>query len=245
MFLNLFSYKTAYVVVHTLYEYFEFFYYTFLYYYQILLNIYHKYTKIQDRQFIAENVKIIKRIPIHVSIILANEEPSYNDLAKLVTWCVTSGITYISFYDHKGVLKKSQEKLQKAIEAKKCSDTYIIWYNGEHGYKNGFVGRKVYLRTFSLSDSRETIVNTAKRLCQGNVKEINLETVNKNLKDKYVFPDPELCLYCGNVFTLYGYPPWEVRLTEFIGIGTHHNINPRTFVRALYRFSKTEMRLGK
>ncbi|KAF5303505.1 hypothetical protein FQR65_LT08204 [Abscondita terminalis] len=145
----------------------------------------------------------------------------------------------------RSVLKRSQDKLQKAIDAKKGPDVHVIWYNGENSYKNGFVGKKVHLRTFSLSDSRSTIVDTAKTLCKSNIATINLEIVNSNLKERFVFPDPELCLYCGNIFTLYGYPPWEVRLTEFIAIGSHQNINPTTFIRALYRFSKIEMRLGK
>ncbi|KAF5280232.1 hypothetical protein FQA39_LY18092 [Lamprigera yunnana] len=245
MIFNIFSYKTAYVMVHTLYEFFEFLYYSFLCYYQICLNVYHKFSKIEDRKFVYENTRVIKKIPTHVSIILGNEEPSYKDLAKLVLWCVTTGITYISFYDHKGVLKKSEEKLHQAIEDKKALDVHIIWYKDQHSYKNGFVGKKVHLRTFSLSDGRKSIAACAKKLCESDIKDINLDTVDKTLREKYIFPDPELCLYCGNVFTLFGYPPWEVRLTEFISIGSHHNINPRIFIRALYRFSKIEMRLGK
>ncbi|KAK5650102.1 hypothetical protein RI129_001131 [Pyrocoelia pectoralis] len=244
MSLYTFTYQATYTVVHTLYEFLELLYYFIYNCYQILVNLYDKYAATDDQQYVARNVKSLKLIPTHITIILANEKPSYKDLSKLILWCISSGITYISFYDHKGILKNSEEKLQEAVEEVKRDNVHVVWLN-KNRYKNGFVGKKIYVRTLSLADGRENIANVAKKFCADNVKNIDIETIDRNLKEKYVFPDPDLCLYCGKIFSLYGYPPWEIRLTEFISIETHHSISPRKFVNALYRYSKTEMRQGR
>ncbi|KAB0801872.1 hypothetical protein PPYR_04058 [Photinus pyralis] len=244
MSLYTFTYQTTYTVVYTLYDFLELFYCFLWNCYKTLLNIYDKCTS-EEQQYITRNAQILKSVPTHITVILANEKPSYKDLSKLILWCVASGITYLSFYDYKGILKDSEEKLQRAVEEQQRNNAHVIWHN-KNCYKNGFIEKKIYVRTLSYTDGRENIVNVAKKLCEDDsVKHIDIATVDKNIKDKYVFPDPDLCLYCGKSLFLYGYPPWEIRLTEFISIKTHHSISPRTFINALYRYSKTEMRLGR
>lgn len=74
---------------------------------------------------------------------------------------------------------------------------------------------------------------------------ITQNAVDKHLRNNFVFPDPELALFCGSICSVYGYPPWQIRVTEFLSIGSHHSISSKTFVETLSTYSKTEQRLGK
>lgn len=45
------------------------------------------------------------KLPKHVAILVGIEEISIIDIIKLIDWCSTTRIPYVSFYDHKGNLK--------------------------------------------------------------------------------------------------------------------------------------------
>lgn len=42
------------------------------------------------------------KLPVHIGLLVAEEEPSYTDVATLVVWCMTVGISYVSVYDNHG-----------------------------------------------------------------------------------------------------------------------------------------------
>ena len=44
----------------------------------------------------------LDKIPTHLTVLLGCEEPSYQDLANLILWCLAARITFVSFYDYKG-----------------------------------------------------------------------------------------------------------------------------------------------
>lgn len=48
--------------------------------------------------------KKITKIPTHLTVLLGNEEPAIKDLANLIFWCLAARITFVSFYDYKGLL---------------------------------------------------------------------------------------------------------------------------------------------
>lgn len=43
----------------------------------------------------------LKKKPNHISFII-DEEPSFKDLANLVSWCLLARISFVSFYDYRG-----------------------------------------------------------------------------------------------------------------------------------------------
>lgn len=45
-----------------------------------------------------------KKLPIHLTVLLGQEDPSYNDLANIVTWCMLNHIKFLSFFDYKGMV---------------------------------------------------------------------------------------------------------------------------------------------
>lgn len=46
--------------------------------------------------------KSLEKLPVHIGLLVAEEEPSYTDIANLVVWCMAVGISYVSVYDHQG-----------------------------------------------------------------------------------------------------------------------------------------------
>lgn len=46
--------------------------------------------------------KTLKKLPVHIGLLVAEEEPSYTDIANLVVWCMAVGISYVSVYDNHG-----------------------------------------------------------------------------------------------------------------------------------------------
>lgn len=46
--------------------------------------------------------KALEKLPLHVGLLIAEEEPRYSDIANLVVWCMAVGISYVSVYDNQG-----------------------------------------------------------------------------------------------------------------------------------------------
>lgn len=44
----------------------------------------------------------LEKLPLHVGLLIAEDEPSYTDIANLVVWCMAVGISYVSVYDNQG-----------------------------------------------------------------------------------------------------------------------------------------------
>lgn len=41
----------------------------------------------------------LEKLPVHIGLLVTEEELSYTDIATLVVWCMAVGISYISVYD--------------------------------------------------------------------------------------------------------------------------------------------------
>lgn len=123
---------------------------------------------------------------------------------------------------------------------------YIIWHGDSHVYKNGFSGIKVHVKILTESDGYVNVVHTARLLANSKrVQDINIGCIDSSLREQFEFPDPDLGVYCGEIFSLYAYPPWQIRVTEFLGVRTHHNVTAKCFVDLIKRYNKCEQRLGK
>lgn len=44
----------------------------------------------------------LEKLPVHIGLLVTEEEPSYTDIANLVVWCMAVGISYVSVYDNNG-----------------------------------------------------------------------------------------------------------------------------------------------
>ena len=61
----------------------------------------HKGTKLEHIQ---RDIKQLKKLPVHLALLVNEREVSCSDLARLVNWCFCVGIHYVSLYDPRGRL---------------------------------------------------------------------------------------------------------------------------------------------
>lgn len=45
----------------------------------------------------------LEKLPVHIGLLVLDEEPSYTDIANLVVWCMAVGISCVSVYDDNGM----------------------------------------------------------------------------------------------------------------------------------------------
>lgn len=48
------------------------------------------------------DVQRLEKLPVHIGLLVTEEELSYTHIANLVVWCMAVGISYISVYDNCG-----------------------------------------------------------------------------------------------------------------------------------------------
>jgi len=82
------------------------------------------YNTAEDPEVINHDINKLAKIPRRVSVIL-NYKPEQeenggveglcNDVSKISTWCLSSGISYLSVYEYHGVLKKRVPELRRAV----------------------------------------------------------------------------------------------------------------------------------
>lgn len=89
------------------------------------------------------------------------------------------------------------------------------------------------------------MVTLARHLARTKNPDINVQTVNEDLIKYYEFPDPDMGILCGNIFSFCNYPPWQMRLTEFFRLKSCRDLSFSVFLDFLVKFSKCEQRLGK
>ena len=75
--------------------------------------------------------------------------------------------------------------------------------------------------------------------------DISQELIDAEITES-VMGEPDLLIVFGERVMLDGYPPWQVRLTEIYGaqdctVGVGYSV----FLRALYRYARAEMRIGR
>lgn len=44
----------------------------------------------------------LEKLPVHIGLLVAEEEISFTDIANLVVWCMAVGVSYVSVYDNQG-----------------------------------------------------------------------------------------------------------------------------------------------
>ncbi|KAM7367496.1 hypothetical protein PAMP_013788 [Pampus punctatissimus] len=57
----------------------------------------------------------LEKLPVHIGLLVSEEQPSYTDIANLVVWCMAVGISYVSVYDNHGIFRKNNSRLLEEI----------------------------------------------------------------------------------------------------------------------------------
>lgn len=96
--------KVLYVIVHCLYTSFHLF-YEYLSHVNVNLKtlFYEFLSETNKAKYLQSCLQKVSRKPKHLTVVLGEEETKLKDIAKLIIWCITTQISFISFYDHKGL----------------------------------------------------------------------------------------------------------------------------------------------
>ncbi|XP_047531066.1 dehydrodolichyl diphosphate synthase complex subunit Nus1 [Vanessa atalanta] len=209
----------------------------------------------RDVLMLLENVPKMKNKLKHLVVLADSNVHTISELAQLVIWNLVVGVPYVSFYDVTGSLKKMEEELFYEIERnKKGIPGCIKWSNKPdlNGYTNGIQANTVFVNIFSYSDGKPRIAQCIKLIAKGDLqcdrmsKEFTAQEFGEAfMKLNPAIPDPDLVIFTGPLCCTFGLLPWQIRLTEFIQVDVHHNININCYLGALYKYNKCDQRFGK
>ncbi|XP_027488089.1 dehydrodolichyl diphosphate synthase complex subunit NUS1 [Corapipo altera] len=200
--------------------------------------------------------RALGKLPVHVGLVVTEEEPSYADMASLVVWCMAVGISYVSVYDHNGIFKRNNSRLmdeilkqQQELIGLDCSKYTVEFANQD---KTGQVLKcQSTLKVLSPEDGKADIVKAAQNFChlvaqqQRTHTDLDVNVLDNLLSSTNGFPDPDLVLKFGPVDSTLGFLPWHIRLTEIISLPSHLNISYEEFFSALHHYAACEQRWGK
>ncbi|XP_032691045.1 dehydrodolichyl diphosphate synthase complex subunit NUS1 [Odontomachus brunneus] len=195
-----------------------------------------------------------KKIPKHLVIIHTLNQQSLLDCVRIIGWCITLDIPYISFYDRNGFFKRNESSLKEEF-ARNWPDLieYITWNSHtKTPSQNGITGSRSKINVSFLSniDGKGKIVTLTKSLAKAvslgklDPEEITDQLITEKLQIKGM-PDPDLALIYGHSCSTYGVLPWHTRTTEFLMLPLHVSITVKDFRYTLERYSKSVQRYGK
>ncbi|KAM3842706.1 dehydrodolichyl diphosphate synthase complex subunit nus1 [Diretmus argenteus] len=201
----------------------------------------------------------LDKLPVHIGLLVAEEEPSYTDIANLVVWCMAVGISYVSVYDNHGVFRKNNSRLLEEIvrqqqdlldlEGSKYNVEFLS--NGNDKQQQHVLSCRPVVKVLSPEDGKQSIVHAAQQLCRSvenkerSFKDINVSMLDTLLRESKNIPDPELVVKFGPINSTLGFLPWHIRLTEFISLPSHINVSYEDLLGALQQYATCEQRLGK
>uniref|UniRef100_A0A8B9EDG7 Dehydrodolichyl diphosphate synthase complex subunit NUS1 n=1 Tax=Anser cygnoides TaxID=8845 RepID=A0A8B9EDG7_ANSCY len=200
--------------------------------------------------------RALRKLPVHVGLVVTEEEPSYADMASLVVWCMAVGISYVSVYDHNGIFKRNNSRLmdeilkqQQELLGLDCSKYTMEFANQEKA--DQVLNCQSTLKVLSPEDGKADIIKAAQNFCQlvaqqqRTYTDLDVNELDNLLSSTNGFPDPDLVLKFGPVDSTLGFLPWHIRLTEIISLPSHQNISYEDFFSALHRYAACEQRWGK
>lgn len=205
-------------------------------------------------EWLVRAVSRTKNLPKHIVVVFGAKEDTVLDCVRIIGWCVTLGIPYISFYDISGFLIRNESFLKHEV-AKRRPDLWehIAWSKPNTMTKqNGMNGCTLKVRVSLLSplDGKGEIIALTRKLAEaviaGTIRsdEIDTDLLNKKLNSRGI-PDPDLGLVYSNVCSTYGVLPWQTRVTEFFTLPLCFRLSARDFAHLLVKYSKCEQRYGK
>ncbi|NWS41757.1 NGBR synthase, partial [Probosciger aterrimus] len=210
----------------------------------------------QGRQRWRSDGRALQKLPVHMGLVVTEEEPSYADMASLVVWCMAVGISYVSVYDHNGIFKRNNSRLmdeilkqQQELLGLDCSKYTVEFANQDK--VDQVLNCQSTLKVLSPEDGKADIVKAAQNFCQlvaqqqRTYTDLDVNVLDNLLSSTNGFPDPDLVLKFGPVDSTLGFLPWHIRLTEIISLPSHLNISYEDFFSALHHYAACEQRWGK
>ncbi|XP_050071800.1 dehydrodolichyl diphosphate synthase complex subunit nus1 [Anopheles maculipalpis] len=211
-----------------------------------------------SQHYVKTQLRTVSKIPKHLVVLLGPEQPDYQRLAQFIYWSNAAGIAYVSFYDHKGTLKRNYEQMKRCMSEGPLEDKHSILWSDQAYVPDGTDQGKppntirTVVNFLSPEDGKQGLVSLSRSIGESVrrrdlfASDVSIELLDSRLQASsgYV-PDPDLAVYFGEVCSTYGLLPWQIRLTEFLPLERRlDDINEQHFVHCLRRFAKCEQRLG-
>ncbi|XP_073532024.1 dehydrodolichyl diphosphate synthase complex subunit NUS1 isoform X3 [Phyllobates terribilis] len=155
------------------------------------------------------------KLPVHIGLLIGEEQESYPDVASLVLWCMALGISYVSVYDPQALRHLPVLKV----------------LSPEDGKPNIVKAAQNFCQL--VADKQKTPAD------------LDVDAFDHLLRSTHNFPDPDLILKFGSISSTLGFLPWHIRLSEIISLPSHVNIQYEDFFFALRCYAGCEQRLGK
>ncbi|XP_075718534.1 dehydrodolichyl diphosphate synthase complex subunit NUS1 [Rhinoderma darwinii] len=195
----------------------------------------------------------LTKLPVHIGLLISEEQESYTDVASLVLWCMALGISYVSVYDPQGIFKQNSSRLLDEVlkQQKECSKYPLEYANGSADRTDKAFPHVPVLKVLSPEDGKPNIVKAAQSFCQlvadkqKTPADLDVDAFDHLLRSTQNFPDPDLILKFGSINSTLGFLPWHIRLSEMISLPSHVNIQYEDFYFALRCYAGCEQRIGK
>jgi len=219
---------------------------------------------LQDRQsvhsaetrMIGNCVKQFPKVPKHIMVSLGEEAASYADLAQIIVWSFPAGITIVSFYDYKNEVNAAE--LYRVM-----SELYPEWLakikwgvsfdkdvcNGTSAENGIGEVESIQVNVLCSKHGRQMLVDAVFDLCSmkailddRKATELALDKLILSKMDSS--PDPDLMIVCGNLYTTYGFSPWNVSFTEFALVPSYKLLTASDFVGILALYANCAQNWG-
>ncbi|XP_056422396.1 dehydrodolichyl diphosphate synthase complex subunit NUS1 [Hyla sarda] len=196
----------------------------------------------------------LHKLPIHIGLLIGEEQESYTDVASLVLWCMALGISYVSIFDPQGIFKQNSSRLMDEVlkqQKEECSKYPLEYANGSADRTDKAFRHLPVLKVLSPEDGKQNMVKAAQTFCQlvadkqKTPADLDVDAFDHLLRSTHNFPDPDLILKFGSINSTLGFLPWHIRLSEIISLPSHVNIQYEDFFYALCCYAGCEQRLGK
>ncbi|EFX02747.1 di-cis-decaprenylcistransferase [Grosmannia clavigera kw1407] len=226
-------------------------------------------------EIIARDVRDLSRIPKHLSVILRLEEHGregaelerlVNEISDIAAWCASAGIPTLSVYEKRGVLKSYLPETHRAVSTRLAS--YFgrahpaVTLQAPHVpaiHSAAFPRAREYgdiseghikILLLSEEDGRDSLVDLTKTLADMaqrtkiSASDVSIDLIDAELTES-IMTDPDLLILFGPYVELFGYPPWQIRLTEIFHVPDNHSVGYQVFLWGLQNYAKAEMRVGR
>ena len=225
-------------------------------------------------ELIQKDVKILQRLPKHLSVILKLEnrgkgaalEALVDEAAEIAAWCACAGIPVLSIYEQTGMLKGYLPATHRAMSRKLSA-----YFGPQHpalslraphipalesgsstptSESEGASPKQLSIMLLSAEDGRDSLVDLTKTLTEMSQRsKLAASDISQDLIDaeitECVMGEPNLLMLFGPSVELSGYPPWQLRLTEIYHVQDNHGVGYQVFLRALYNYANAQMRFGR
>ncbi|CAG2174933.1 unnamed protein product [Oppiella nova] len=213
------------ITVHTLYNFLWYLTHALISVVQLIHR--HLYLKLKTKRVLSSDLRELanglQKIPKHIAVCVNEHHVDCHQLIQLIRWCHVFNVKYVSLFSHYDTfvsLSQLEDQFVRcATNGHKATD------DGAHN--NGFAKTRVNGKTsggvitmdgmsvcvVSSKHSRQSIVKAAQHLSRQKAP-IDQNEITDYLRKTYDFPDPELLIAFGGSPAVYGYPLWQLRLTE-------------------------------